>query len=229
MSAAKTFEDYLTNQAPQIDMGNFFANLALAGATATILAWAYSKYSKSQSHRASFATNFILIAMTTMMVISVVKSSLALSLGLVGALSIVRFRTAIKDPEELAFLFISIALGLGFGADQRKITLVGFSLVIFAYVLMRLKYFKSNQTSVMHLVLASEQKINLPLEELASLIKKLTSRSALKRVSENANFSEVSYLLEFEKPEQIQSLKTDLRQKFPDLQFNLIEYQGLAE
>ena len=53
------------------------------------------------------------------------KSSLALSLGLVGALSIVRFRAAIKEPEELVYLFLVIATGLGCGADQIKITLIG--------------------------------------------------------------------------------------------------------
>ena len=50
--------------------------------------------------------------MVTTLVIAVVKSSLALSLGLVGALSIVRFRTPVKEPEELTYLFFSIALGL---------------------------------------------------------------------------------------------------------------------
>ena len=50
---------------------------------------------------------------------------MALSLGLVGALSIVRFRAAIKDPEELVYLFLVIATGLGCGAGQLKITLIG--------------------------------------------------------------------------------------------------------
>ena len=58
----------------------------------------------------------------TVVVISIVKSSLALSLGLVGALSIVRFRSAIKEPEELAYLFLSIGIGLGLGAGQRVVT-----------------------------------------------------------------------------------------------------------
>ena len=57
-----------------------------------------------------------LITMTTMLIISIVKSSLALSLGLVGALSVIRFRAAIKEPEELTYLFLTIAIGLGFGA-----------------------------------------------------------------------------------------------------------------
>ena len=55
--------------------------------------------------------------MTTYIVIMVVKNSLALSLGLVGALSIVRFRAAIKEPEELVYLFLIIAAGLGCGAN----------------------------------------------------------------------------------------------------------------
>ena len=64
------------------------------------------------------------IILTTILIISIVKSSLALSLGLVGALSIVRFRTPIKEPEELAYLFISIAIGLGLGANQVLATVI---------------------------------------------------------------------------------------------------------
>ena len=59
-----------------------------------------------------------LLSLVTFLVILIVKSSLALSLGLVGALSIVRFRTPIKEPEELIYLFLSIAIGLGYGAGQ---------------------------------------------------------------------------------------------------------------
>ena len=70
----------------------------------------------------------ILIATTTAFIISVVKSSLALSLGLVGALSIIRFRTAIKEPEELSYIFIAITIGIGLGANQVVITLIAFIL-----------------------------------------------------------------------------------------------------
>ena len=63
-----------------------------------------------------------ILSLTTMLLITVVKSSLALSLGLVGALSIVRFRTPIKEPEDLLYLFFSIAIGLGLGANQIMVT-----------------------------------------------------------------------------------------------------------
>ena len=71
------------------------------------------------------------MALTTFLVISVVKSSLALSLGLVGALSVIRFRTPIKEPEELVYLFLSISLGLGYGSGQFLLTLLCFIIIIF--------------------------------------------------------------------------------------------------
>jgi len=64
------------------------------------------------------------------LVIVVVKSSLALSLGLVGALSIVRFRTPIKEPEELVYLFLAISLGLGYGAGHTLITTLLSTLIL---------------------------------------------------------------------------------------------------
>jgi len=65
------------------------------------------------------------------LVIIVVKSSLALSLGLVGALSIVRFRTPIKEPEELVYLFLAIAIGLGYAAGQILITTILILAILF--------------------------------------------------------------------------------------------------
>ena len=73
-----------------------------------------------------------ILSAVVFIVIVVVKSSLALSLGLVGALSIVRFRTPIKEPEDLIYLFLSIALGLGYGAGHLLTTtiLVGMTLLV---------------------------------------------------------------------------------------------------
>ena len=73
---------------------------------------------------------FPFVLLTTVLVISIVKSSLALSLGLVGALSIVRFRTPIKEPEELAYLFLCIAAGLGLGANQTLPTIIAIILIL---------------------------------------------------------------------------------------------------
>ena len=66
----------------------------------------YVKISNSLNDKEHFSEIFVPLAIITTLVITVVKFSLALSLGLVGALSIVRFRAAIKEPEELVYLFL---------------------------------------------------------------------------------------------------------------------------
>lgn len=108
--------------------------LALAFVMASIVRLVYVRFGTSLSNRRAFARNFFLLAMTITFIISIVKSSLALSLGLVGALSIVRFRTPIKEPEELAYLFLTIAIGIGLGANQIMLTCVAFIVIIAAIV-----------------------------------------------------------------------------------------------
>lgn len=85
----------------------------------------YRRFAGTLSNRDSFSRSFPLLTLATILVIFVVKSSLALSLGLVGALSIVRFRAAIKEPEELVYLFFCIASGLAIGAEYFEVAAVG--------------------------------------------------------------------------------------------------------
>ncbi len=72
----------------------------------------------------SFALSLVLLGMITSMVIATISSNLALSLGMVGALSIVRFRTAVKDPVDTIFMFWSIGVGIMCGAGLYLIALV---------------------------------------------------------------------------------------------------------
>ncbi len=98
--------------------------LVLGGLCALLLKWLYHRFGKSMSSRDSVTRVFPLLTLVTIAVITVVKTSLALSLGLVGALSIVRFRAAIKEPEELVYLFLCIGVGLALGAEQPMIAFV---------------------------------------------------------------------------------------------------------
>lgn len=89
---------------------------------ALLLKFTYSRFSRDISDRVKFSTLLVLLAVITTIIISVIKDSLALSLGLVGALSIVRFRAPIKDPEQLVYLFAALAIGIGVGAGAVKYT-----------------------------------------------------------------------------------------------------------
>jgi hypothetical protein len=97
-------------------------NLTLCIIASFILRYVFIRRSISLSGKFHIGTVIPILSVVTLLVIMVVKSSLALSLGLVGALSIVRFRTPIKEPEELVYLFLAIALGLGYGAEQTLLT-----------------------------------------------------------------------------------------------------------
>ena len=99
-------------------------NLILCMLLVSLISWYYKKFSQSLGGKTHIGSVLPLIGLTVFLVIVVVKSSLALSLGLVGALSIVRFRTPIKEPEELGYLFLTIAVGLGFGAWYEIITII---------------------------------------------------------------------------------------------------------
>ncbi len=83
-----------------------------------ILRYLFNSFSNSFSSRLNLGNSILLITLSVASLIAVVKSSLALSLGLVGALSVVRFRTAIKEPYNLAFILLSICIGISIGASQ---------------------------------------------------------------------------------------------------------------
>ena len=94
------------------------------------LKYVYEKRSNSLSSKYQLSTIIPILSAATYLVILIVKSSLALSLGLVGALSIVRFRTPVKEPEDLVYLFLAIAIGIGFGAFQILTTLIIFLIIM---------------------------------------------------------------------------------------------------
>jgi len=117
--------NFFLNENIDINLSNFAINLVVVAILSYLIRLIYNKYSHSLSNKDYFSKNFVVLGITTCLVITIVKSSLALSLGLVGALSIVRFRAAIKEPEELVYLFLVIATGLGIGANQLNITILG--------------------------------------------------------------------------------------------------------
>ena len=125
----------------KVSIGSLIFSIFLSYLLGYCLAFFYKKQANSLSNHESLSNIFPLLTVTVTLVIAVVKSSLALSLGLVGALSIVRFRTPIKEPEELTYIFLCIAIGLANGADQYIAAIVSFILACFGVLLSN--YFKS--------------------------------------------------------------------------------------
>ena len=120
----------LSSENINVSFDNFLIAIFLSILLGYLVREFYIRFSTTLSNKVEFSKTFVILAATTTIVITIVKSSLALSLGLVGALSIVRFRAAIKEPEELVYLFLLIAIGLGCGAGQFFITVIGVSIIL---------------------------------------------------------------------------------------------------
>ena len=120
----------LATQNIDINYDTFIISIFLSIFLAFLVQRFYIKFSTTLSNKIEFSKNFLILAATTTIIITIVKSSLALSLGLVGALSIVRFRAAIKEPEELVYLFLIISIGLACGAGQFRIITIGIVIIL---------------------------------------------------------------------------------------------------
>ncbi|MCK5242050.1 DUF4956 domain-containing protein [bacterium] len=175
----------------------FLKYLGLSIVYAFILSWVINKYSSLLGDKSQYSIIFPLLIPTMVLVISVIKSSLALSLGLVGALSIIRFRTPIKDPEELTYLFVAIAIGLGLGAGQVAITSICFVVLCILLILLSFKRKKQDLKGVfldIEIPLGKSEK--LTLAKLTETIKTSKIACELRRFEEHDKGLSATYYLE---------------------------------
>ena len=217
---------FLNYQNIEIDLLVFAANLLIAFLLSYILSLVYVKYSNSLSNKKIFSNNFYLIALTTTLIITIVKSSLALSLGLVGALSIVRFRAAIKEPEEIAYLFLCIAIGLGLGANYTLVTVTGFAIILALTIVINLFSKKSLDNEEMFCTISLNKKF--VLEELLSILKKHSNYLFLRDFDVTSEFSQVGLLINFKNSNNILSLTEELNRTYPGVSIKFLNKQALS-
>lgn len=216
------FEKFLITENTNISVTDFLINSGLLILMTWILALTYQKAGKSLSNRKDFGANFMVLAFTTMLIITIVKSSLALSLGLVGALSIVRFRAAIKEPEELSYLFFAISLGLGLGANQ--LTIVSTAFVVLMIILWT-RFFLGGKDESQNLfvTISSSSKVKPELGVVQEIMKKHFNRHQLKRFDEQNNVTELSFIADIKKSNNLESFRKELQEKYADISISFID------
>lgn len=107
-----------------------------------IIAFVYRKCYRGVLYSPSFAMTLMMLTLITTPVVMCIKSDLSLSMGMVGALSIVRFRTAVKDPMDTAYMFWALTMGILLGAELYVISIVvvlGISVVMFGMTFVRFR------------------------------------------------------------------------------------------
>jgi len=213
---------FLTSSAP----ATFVISLLLAAVLALGVGWYYERFGMALSNRKKLAYLLPVLSMTTALVISVIKSSLALSLGLVGALSIVRFRAAIKEPEELLYLFIAIAIGLAVGADQRLIAIAG-ALLILAFSLARALLTRKPQRSNLYFTIQVDN-----ADESSSLFTKINTLllehvpvADLRRVDSHERAWQSTYYIDCPDAATLTRLMDSLKQAVPGCEISFIQQE----
>lgn len=211
-------------------MVNYLINIVLCAILLYILSLVYVKFGRSLSNRYQLSKVLIIVGVTTFIIISIVKSSLALSLGLVGALSIIRFRTAIKEPEELGYFFIAIAIGLGFGANQLLPTLVG-AVVLFLIIFLAgrgsTKSMVSQNLLVSKASIVGEDKSAIQ-KNIMAILAKNSSRTELIRMNLNDAQIDYNFLVVLKDVNSINVITNDLISLDSKMSISFIDSQNMT-
>lgn len=118
-----------------LSVGTVILSFAVAFLCAALIYVVYRYFYKGVSYSPSFGMLLIMLTLLTNFIILCISTNLVLSLGMVGALSIVRFRAAVKEPLDVGFLFFAIAAGLTSGARLYFIAIIGTLLVDLVFIL----------------------------------------------------------------------------------------------
>jgi Domain of unknown function (DUF4956) len=227
MNKPQTLLELFSTQAFQISLPLFVANLLLSALLAWILGRVYVKCGTTLSNREQFARNFLLLTITTMLIITIVKSSLALSLGLVGALSIIRFRAAIKEPEELTYLFLAISVGLGFGAEQTLITMIAF-VVMLAILTARHWVRRREERPNLYLTITCPSPGATGLPQIAATLTSHATAAGLKRFDQTPELIEASFQVQFDSLDRLDACSQALRKLGDGVRLSYLEQNNLS-
>lgn len=203
--------------------------LLVGGAMAIYVRFLYRHCATTTSDADSITRVFPLLTLVTIGVIAVVKSSMALSLGLVGALSIVRFRAAIKEPEELIYLFLCIGIGLALGAGQPLLAVVVVTISTLFVLIMHFANRKRREQSLMLTITADADRL-FAANELSVLpvLRQLVPSFSVQRMDVEDQRGQIRLLLKEFKPDDTLRLISNLRSQLTDCEISFVNLGGTA-
>ena len=188
MSFSDIFKSSFLENVTAVSVLDMVLALVLAFAVGLFIFYIYKKTYAGVMYSSSFGVTLIALTMITALVILAVTSNVVLSLGMVGALSIVRFRTAIKEPMDIAFLFWSIAAGIVLAAGMIPLAvfgsvLIGVILLVFAN--------RKEHTNPYIVVLRCDG--HASETEAAEFLKKQTAKCVVKSKTAQKGAVEINY------------------------------------
>lgn len=174
-------------------------SMSVALALSIFVALTYKLTYTGVAYSKKFNTSLIMMSLITTMVMNILGSSLALSLGMVGALSIVRFRTAVKDSRDTTFIFWTIAIGLGAGSNNFYIVTIGTLFVAIVTVILTFGF--KEQESYLVIVRADIQST----EAIRAKLFQNYKASKLRAETITDDYVEIVYQVKLKKDEDIRA------------------------
>jgi len=174
-----SFKDILDSSILNLTSGanltfaDVFIALSVTLLCALIILWTYKNTYQGVLYQQSFGVTLVLASLVTTSVIMVISGNLVLSLGMVGALSIVRFRAAVKDPLDIVFIFWAITVGIANGVAYWKVSFTSTILLMVVMLLMKkaptlstpfllvLKLKNDNSSKVLEVIKSNVKKVKL--------------------------------------------------------------------
>ena len=160
-----------------ISIVQVLTGLGLSLCIGLFIYYIYQKCYRGVVYSHSFNVTLVLMTMITTLVITTISTNIVLSLGMVGALSIVRFRTAIKDPLDIVFMFWAIAVGIATGAGVYSVSIVGsIVLGLTVYILSRTNTRVSSYLLILHYEESAQEEVKRRLSKINHVLKSKTVR-----------------------------------------------------
>lgn len=188
MTFSDIFKSSFLENITSVSILDMVIALALAFGIGTFIFFVYKKTYSGVMYSSGFGVTLIALTMITTLVILAVTSNVVLSLGMVGALSIVRFRTAIKEPLDIAFLFWSIAVGIVLAAGMIPLAVIGS--VVIGVVLLVFVNRKSCTNPYIAVVSCADHESELKAKEF---LDKQTKRCTVKSKTARKGSVEINY------------------------------------
>ena len=194
-------------------------SLALALAAGLFIAWIYRRNYRGVMYSNNFTLTLVMMTLITCPVVMCIRESIQLSMGMVGALSIVRFRTAVKDPLDTAYMFWALTMGILLGAGQFFLTacaVVGIGLLLTVLV-----HIQSRGVNSYLLVVRMAEEAERQTNQLVNNLRV----QQLKSKTVSANGIEATYEVRVDKPD---ALLNKLRSLPGVYDATLVAYNGEA-
>ena len=159
---------YFPDPAASPDYSNILQTMLVATVCGLVVYLVYRLFNRSVVYNANFGLLIFMVTLVTAFIIITIGVNIVLSLGMLGALSIVRFRAAVKDPLDVGFLFWGVAAGLTAGANLHMLAFTGTGFIAVAYII--ISYLRMERRSFL-LILRYTRQDEAAIEALLSSVR----------------------------------------------------------